>query len=637
MSVVALSAAFTSAVVVTTSTASAATGSPVVAEEAAIARAEVALRTQRAALAATEDDEFHLVRTIVDPDGASHVRYTRTYRGLPVYGGDIVVHNRPDGGYADSSVGLAAPLRLDVTPVIDKKDAAATAIRTFTGTIDSVTEPVLVIDAADGFGRLAYETVISGVAPDKETPSVLHVLVDATKGEVIRSNDEVESIVFVPFDGTGNTYYSGTVTLRATYWERLGPDYMLVDQEASASTCDMGNGTTACSQPFFDEDGTWGDGTLANRQTAAADVHYGAMTAFDYFKNVLGRTGILGDGNLGPSRVHFGDQHSNAHWVPGRGMTYGDGYMNQYPYVSLDVVGHEMTHGVTRNLADLLGSGEPGALDEATSDIFGTMIEFYAANPNDPGDYVIAEEIKDAGVDQPIRYMYHPGRDLFSFTCWSVIPPDWPFVHYASGVGNHFFFNLAEGSGETPYGFSPLCGNAKPVTGIGRDAAARIWFKALDEYFISNTGYVNPDNPANTARAYTLKAARDLYGWCSPQVKAVHAAWLSVGVAGNLICDKLQLDLDHLTVFTGEAAAVTILTHADPDAKPITLQFSASGLPEGTEATFEPREVQAGDKAAMVVRVPAFARPGTYEVTITATSKEGSESVTLQLTVVAKK
>lgn len=440
---------------------------------------------------------------------------------------------------------------------------------------------------------------------------------------MIGSNDEVESIVFVPFNGTGHTYHSGTVTLRATYWDHLGPDYLLIDQEAGASTCDMGNGTTTCSTSFFDEDGSWGDGTLANRQTVAADAHYAAGTAFDYFKNVHGRPEILGDDSLGPSRVHFGDEISNAFWVPGKGTSYGDGYENRYPYVFLDVVGHEMTHGITRSLAGLGRTGEPDALNEATSDIFGTMIEFYAANPNDPGDYVIAEMIKDDDVDQPIRYMYHPGRDLFSFTCWTFIPPDYAFIHFASGVGNHFFFNLAEGSGDTPYGFSPLCGDAKPVTGIGPDAAARIWFRALDAYFISNTGYVNDLVPGNTARAYTLKAA--------------HAAWLSVGVSGSLICDKLELDIDHLTVLAGDAATVTILTYADPDAEPVTLLFSASGLPEGTEATFEPREVQAGDKVAMVVRVPTFARPGTHEVTITATGKEGSESVTLPLTVVARK
>ena len=124
------------AVVISTATAPAGAAEPaasVVTETTAIARAEVALTTQRAAFAATENDKFHLIRTIVDPDGASHVRYSRTYEGLPVYGGDIVVHNRPDGSYADSSVGLAEPLRLDTKPVIDKKTAAERARSHFCG------------------------------------------------------------------------------------------------------------------------------------------------------------------------------------------------------------------------------------------------------------------------------------------------------------------------------------------------------------------------------------------------------------------------------------------------------------------------------------------------------------------------
>src|SRR4030095_83667 len=106
-------------------------------------------------------------------------------------------------------------------------------------------------------------------------------------------------------------------------------------------------------------------------------------------------------------------------------------------------------------------------------------------------------------------------------------------VHYSSGVANHFFFNLAEGTGSTPFGTSPLCGSAPGMTGIGRAKAERIWFRALDVYFTSNTSYVNTTNPANTSRAYTLRAATDLYGLCSTEYKTVQAAWTAVNVAGN--------------------------------------------------------------------------------------------------------
>ncbi|MBV1855746.1 M4 family metallopeptidase [Catellatospora tritici] len=640
MGAAAIACAFAAVAITTTDPAAAAApAASVVTQETAIARAEVALKTRREALAATEEDEFHVVRTIVDPDGASHVRYARTYQGLRVYGGDTVVHNRPDGSYADSSVGLAGPLRLDVRPVIAEWDAAEIASRHFRGRVDTVGDPVLVVEAADGFGRLAYETMVSGTGVDGQMPSVLHVFVDAITGEVIRSSDEIEPIIFVPVDGTGNTVYSGTVTLHATYTDLyVGTGARLIDSQAGGGrTCDMGNGTGKCSDPLLGQDGVWGDRTVADRLSAAADAHYGAATAYDYFKNVHGHVGIFGDGSGALSRTHFGTNVSNAFWNgPARTMTFGDGENNQHPFVTVDVVGHEMTHGVTDALAGLIYSGESGGLNEATSDIFGTAIEFYAANANDPGDYEIGEKIDNYGTGGAIRYMYNPWQGGFSLNCWDTSAANID-VHQSSGPADHFFFNLAEGSGETPYGNSRLCGNAPPVTGIGRDAAERIWFRALNVYFTSNTSYVNPANPANTARAYTLKAAADLYGKCSPQVKAVHAAWVAVNVPGSIHCFNFQVDLDHLVFLVGESGTVPIQTYTDPDTEPVTLVFSATGLPEGTQATFEPKEVRAGEKLAMIIQIPAFARPGSYQITVTATSKDGPLSATLPLTIVDRR
>ena len=100
---------------------------------------------------------------------------------------------------------------------------------------------------------------------------------------------------------------------------------------------------------------------------------------------MLGRDGIFGNGTGAPSRVHYGSNYVNAFW-DGTKMTYGDGDGAQFgPLVSLDVAGHEMSHGVTENTANLTYSGESGGLNEATSDIFGTMVEFYAANAQRPG------------------------------------------------------------------------------------------------------------------------------------------------------------------------------------------------------------------------------------------------------------
>jgi len=206
-------------------------------------------------------------------------------------------------------------------------------------------------------------------------------------------------------------------------------------------------------------------------------------------------------------------------------MTYGDGDGRSFgPLVSLDVAGHEMSHGVTQNTANLTYSGESGGLNEATSDIFGTMVEFYAANPGDPGDYYIGEEF-DLAQGVGFRRMDDPARDGSSLSCYTAGAGNVD-VHYSSGIGNHFYYLLAEGSGTKTIGgkvhSSPTC-NGSTVTGIGRDAAQQIWFRALTTYFTSGTTYAQ-------ARTGTLNAARDLYGQSSAQYAAVGAAWSAVAV-----------------------------------------------------------------------------------------------------------
>ena len=169
-------------------------------------------------------------------------------------------------------------------------------------------------------------------------------------------------------------------------------------------------------------------------------------------------------------------------------------------------------------------SGESGGLNEATSDIFGTMVEFYAANSSDPADYLIGEEF-DLKNHVGFRRMDNPSADGDSFNCWSSAVGN-ADVHYSSGVGNHFFYLLAEGSGAKTIGGvahnSTTC-NGSTVTGIGRDAASAIWYRALTVYMTSSTNYAG-------ARTATLNAARDLYGAGSAQQNAVAAAWSAVSV-----------------------------------------------------------------------------------------------------------
>lgn len=190
---------------------------------------------------------------------------------------------------------------------------------------------------------------------------------------------------------------------------------------------------------------------------------------------------------------------------------------------SLDVAGHEMSRGVMSRTSNLTYSGESGGLNEATSDIFGTRVESYAANPADPADSLNGERPYKSGV-RALRSMIRPSADGASADCWysSVRNLD---VHYSSGVARHFFHLLAEGTAQGSK--TCLTGNMRTasgtgtIVGIGRSDAERIWYRALTVYMTPSTNYAG-------ARVATLKAATDLFGAASTQYARVAAAWTAV-------------------------------------------------------------------------------------------------------------
>jgi Zn-dependent metalloprotease len=588
------------------------------------------LQAHRADIRAADSEAYTVHSSKTDANGASHTRYTRTYHGLRVYGGDFVVHAAPDGTFAGTSVGLSAPLTVGTTATVSKTAGAAKAKSAFVGTVLAVGSPELFVDASGGTGVLAYETVISGWQADGQTPSRLHVITDANTNAVRGAFDEIETV-----NGTGNSLYSGTVTVDTTL---SGSTYSMIDpSHGNGRTCDMNGGTGSTCATFTDADNVWGTGANSNRQSAGVDAHFGAAKTFDYYKNVHGRNGIFGNGTGVPSRVHYGNAYVNAFW-DGAQMTYGDGSGNSRPLVALDVAGHEMSHGVTEALAGLVYSGESGGLNEATSDIFGSMVEFYANTASDPGDYQIGEKININGNNTPLRYMYNPTLDGLSHGCWSTSTKN-VNVHYSSGVANHFFFDLAEGTGATSFGTSPVCGSAPAVVGIGRAKAEKIWYRALDVYFTSSTSYVNTSNPANTARAYSLRAATDLYGTCSVEYKAVQAAWTAVNVAGNDAACPTGNDFSLAaspasgSVNPGGSVSSTV-TATLTNGSAQTVALTASGLPAGATASFSPASItSAGGTSTLTIATSASTPSGTYAVTVTGTGASSTRTTTFSLTV----
>ncbi|MDQ0940615.1 M4 family metallopeptidase [Streptomyces sp. V1I1] len=493
-------------------------------------RAEL-IRKQSATTAATARElgltaqEKLVVRDVTqDRDGTTHTRYERTYAGLPVLGGDLVVAETKAG--ATESVTKASRSALgnidtsaDIAPATAEKQALGAAKAEGSAKTKADRAPRKVVWLAQGAPTLAYETVIGGIQHDG-TPNELHVVTDATTGKKLFEWQAVEN-------GTGNTQYSGQVTLGST---QSGSTYNLTDGgRGNTKTYNLNRGTSGTGTLFSGPDDVWGNGQASDLETAGADAAYGAGITWDYYKNVHGRSGIRGDGVGAYSRVHYGNNYVNAFWQDSCFcMTYGDGSGNAKPLTSIDVAAHEMTHGVTSATAKLVYSGESGGLNEATSDIFAAAVEFYANSAQDKGDYLVGEKIDINGDGTPLRYMDKPSKDGASKDAWysGIGNID---VHYSSGPANHWYYLLSEGSGaKTINGvnYDSPTSDGLPVTGVGRDKASLIWFKALTTKFNSTTNYA-------AARTGTIAVATELYGATSAEVKAVTDAWAGINVGAR--------------------------------------------------------------------------------------------------------
>ncbi|MFE7588398.1 M4 family metallopeptidase [Kitasatospora sp. NPDC057512] len=605
------------AVVMAASTALLVTGIPVIAQ-AATPDAPAAVAAQQASraqlISAANQQTTSLAQSLglsgeeklvtkdvfQDADGTRHLRYERTLNGLPVLGGDLVVHQAPTGATKSVDRASTAPLSgVGTTPKLAAPAAQTAALAAEQGTAVD-TAPRLVVWAADNSPRLAWETVVSSTKSDG-TPSKMHVVTDATSGQVIQQWDGIET-------GSGKGVFVGNVTIGTT---QSGSSYQLKDgTRGGMYTTNLNHGTSGTGTLYSKSTDTWGDGTVNNGESAAVDAHYGVAATWDYYKNTFGRNGIRNDGVGAYSRVHYGNNYVNAFWDDSCFcMTYGDGSNNTAPLTELDVAGHEMSHGVTAATANLTYSGESGGLNEATSDIFGTMVEFYANIPTDNPDYLIGELININGDGTPLRYMDKPSKDGASADYWSSTVGN-KDVHYSSGVANHFFYLLSEGSGaKTINGVnydSPTQGNIT-VTGIGRDKAAAVWYRALTTYMTSSTNYA-------AARTATEKAATDLYGAGSAELAAVGTAWagVNVGTAPNPGGVTVTNPGNQSTAVGG---AVNLAIKATGGTAPLT--YSATGLPTGLSINASTGAITGTASTA-----------GTYNVTVTAKDSAGKTGTT---------
>jgi len=470
------------------------------------------------------------------------------------------------GRVASVTSAIRGGLKVSTTPSVSEATATAkalAAINALGGVLAAASLEILPQGERSSTDRLVWHVVVE-VENDAQDPGKWDTFVDAQTGDVVWSFDSLET---ANATGTGRTQYLGN---RSINLDLVSGRYNMRDlTRAGNYTCDLNNGTSTCTT-FSSTTNTFGDNVVdgTNRATSAADAHSGMMASWDYFKNVHGRNGINGSGRRAFSRVHYSSNYNNAFWSSGCFcMTYGDGSGTPggtsgfLPLVAIDVAGHEMSHGVTSSSSNLTYSGESGGLNESTSDIFGTMIEYFVNSTVDVPDFLIGERIrpsnwntdrtwKNLSSPSALRYMTRPSTDGNSPNCWSSGIGSLN-VHHSSGPNNHMFYLLAQG------GTSQCNGNT--VTGIGRSAAERIWYRALTVYMTSSTNYKG-------ARTAALNAAASLYGTGSTQYNAV----------GRVLELKFTKPLERFRTIRIELGEGILGTDKQP-LKPWTLSFDLGG------------------------------------------------------------
>lgn len=575
--------------------------------QAAVSAADRAAASGLDTLAKGPDERYE--RQMVTPwvKGMYSVAYQRTYRGLPVVGGDAVVVADSEGRVRGAQSALPERINVPTTPTVSAAAAEATSRRRL-ASVDRVESHRLVVRAAGRSPRLAWETVLGGRTA--KAPSRLHVFVDAGTGKVLDSYDDVKA-------GTGNSQWNGPnpLTIDTT---ASGGSYSLRDPNRPGLSCaDYSTGGV-----FSKSTDSWGTGNASSKETGCVDVMWAAQHEWNMLKDWLGRNGHDGNGRSWPVKVGLNDV--NAYW-DGSSVSIGHNNANQW-IGAMDVVGHEFGHGIDQYTPG--GANNESGLGEATGDIMGALTEAYTNEPapyDDP-DYTVGEKINLVG-NGPIRVMYNPSQ-TGDPNCYSASIPNTE-EHKAAGPLNHWFYLLAEGS--SPGGgkpSSPTC-NSSSVTGVGIQSAGKVFYGGM---LLKTSGMTY-----KRYRTATLTAAKNLDTSCV-LFDRTKAAWDAVSVpaqSGDPTCTSsgnndftLSLDPSSGSVKPGASVTAAVRTTVSSgNAQPV--QLSASGLPSGVTASFSPSSVQSGASSTMTVSASSSAAPGAYTFTV---KGDGTQSHTAQYT-----
>ncbi|NQZ10644.1 MAG: M4 family metallopeptidase [Algicola sp.] len=463
--------------------------------------------TTEPAFKATGNEGFSVQRQWTDKLGKRHTHFNQTINGLPVYGAGLIVHGEVHG-----EIDSAATAKNDSGVVTDQARIYAVS------------------------GTLAVNA-----ERRNDSKSFTHTKA-ARKAlwlarQMGQSNEKPE-LAYVYLPQSDETKLAWRVEIS---WNNGGEDFgrddlffdakdaALLTRHAKVHSAKSWS-THSLENQFPAPDTLPGTLLCANEQSCGGDdsaqrAHDGAESVYDFYLDRFGRKGIDDNDMTAVSSVHLGVDIGNAFWT-GAQMIYGDGdgfYLKDMT-LAFDIIGHELTHGVTQYTANLVYANASGALNEAFSDILGAAAKAYHLGTTQPTWLLGQEVLTDNFPRDAFRYMNNPTLDNYSRDWWPERIPyttepgrdnDQGGVHGNSGIANLAFVLLTDG-GKHPRKKSPL-----HVPSLGLAKSEQIFYRALSTY-------LTPSSDFAAARAATTQAAYDLYG--PREINAVNRAWCAVGV-----------------------------------------------------------------------------------------------------------
>ncbi|MDV3427496.1 MAG: M4 family metallopeptidase [Bacillota bacterium] len=447
------------------------------------------------------ESEFIELTSKYDSLGYKHIKTQQVVDGIPVYGSEYIVHFNKNGEiYAvnGSFNPEARKTKTDKTKFIKASKAVeiAEAQVKFDALDKEPSAKLYLYKTGSGYVPV-YEVKLSFIYPE---PGYWYIYVNAENGSIVKKYNRIEYE-----SGTGTGVLGDTKALNLTYkagGKKTTSQYQMVDSTRPAviTTYSANYRTRLPGAIVYSLTSTIND-------PAAVDAHYYAGVVYDYYNNKFGRSGINGSNMAMKSTVHYSRNYVNAFWN-GAQMVYGDGdNLNSLALSgSLDVIAHEMTHGVDSFEADLIYENQSGALSESMSDTFGSFVEAYAQSAK--FDWLIGEDVwtpKKPG--DALRSMADPTLygDPDNMSGYKNLPNtqagDWGGVHTNCGIPNKACYLTS--------------------TTIGIDKAEKIYYDALCYNMTSSTDF-------SGAKSALIMSAQKLYG--SAEANAVANAWSQVGV-----------------------------------------------------------------------------------------------------------